>query len=156
MEVTTGSTSVVGQVLTSGSAPSLTGGLLSVSIGTGNDSENLIFTLPTISSVFDPGAMPTFSSATVINSVSNPHFVDGEYPEFSGSKIQAANESYTIAYDSNVGEDDWFFMDTSFTGSSVRLEAAVPSQTVTITSSFTPSATFTGSSSTITVSANNS
>ena len=154
VEITTGSTSVVGQVLTSGSAPSLTGGLLSVSIGTGNDSENLIFTLPTISSVFDPGAMPTFSSATVINSVSNPTFSGSA--TFEGKEDSAYLAEWVDSQQDCVSAPVRGYAGGAFYGNTAYLEATIPSQTVTIESSFTPSATFTGSSSTITVSANNS
>ena len=156
VEVSTTPTTVLNEVTSAGTLPSLTGGLLSVSIGTGNDSENLIFTLPSISEVFSAGAMPTFGSTSVVGSIDSTSYSGSA--TFSGTAVtisasfQGTSSTYSSSFTPSVTVTS-----TSFEGSGARLIATVASAGVTVTNSsaYTGdiSASFAGTSSTITVSA---
>lgn len=184
----TPSTSNFYQVTSVGTLPSLSGGLLTMSMGTGVDDETLIFSVPDVSSMFNAGTLPSLASESTafVTGISDVDYASdftftgtgvAITPKFSGSTITCSG-SFTPE-----GE----LINMEFIGESVYFEASVdidiPATTISgrawnnspdtmqlylqldpdpndikVSASFTPnvtvsSATFTGSSATITVSA---
>lgn len=174
----TPSTSNFYQITGVGTLPSLSGGLLIMSMGTGADDETLIFSAPDVSSLFNAGTLPSLASESTafvtgisdVDYASNFTFIGtgvAVTPKFSGSTITCSGTFtptgtlenlefegssvglFTISDNMNL-PNAWVYpaqISASFIGSSTTYSGTfTPNVTVS-------SATFTGSSATITVSA---
>lgn len=134
-----------------GTLPSLTGGLISISMGTGSESEVLNITIPNVSDVFSAGTLPTFESEST-NFLTGVIGISYGVEAFSFSGVE---EGFYISYNSSATfEVSGYFTNNAYA------EITYEQSSTTYSGTFAPSvavssATFTGSSSTITVSASN-
>lgn len=156
----TAPTTSVATVLTEGSAPSVTGGLLSMSVG---NSENLIVTDMT-STWWNAGAMPTFSTASVVSSVGVTYASDftfsGDTVQISGT-FTGSDTTFTGKFTPSGNIVSGSFAGTeatlsssftpagsvtkpTFSGTGTRLTGTVASQNIGVSGTFTPSGTVTG------------
>lgn len=160
---------VLGKVTSAGTVPSLNKDLLDVKVS----GENLVFSAIAASTAFTPGAMPTFSTTTVVGSTT---FNAGAMPTFSnatvvGSTTFDAGAMPTFSDKAVVGSttfdagamptfsdttvlSDVDFSSATFTGTKVQIDFS--GSNTTFSGSYTPAGTFAadlvGSTATITVS----